>query len=676
MSYLSPGEKREAKAKFGYLKLLLFSGALLFAVAGEPNKEVPAAETLKPVDERKRRMLKVAAGAGIGLAGLLAAIKSPFLGAATKTITEPKPPSGVYMELTAGGQAAQVPSVASVPSAASAGAITYSSTKGRFFEFNGILGEWQRAGLESLPDAVVSPKGINNVLSTEYNDGWGQWGPDYPGTQSYGLKELAASLTSGGVMRLLQGTYAVTGNTTIAVASPSVTIQGSGRGTETLNGTIITTNSTTADLISVTADFFGLRDLTLQSLGTQSSGAAVRTAVGTSAFRPIMQRVRILASSYSVGGFWQGVILDGQYGVCEDFWINCCVSDSVVVGNAGLSNNTRIERLEVNNSGYATTALIPGPTGINLIQTGCTYVVGACLVYCNPGLNISPASPNTVTESFFMSVQCDSNNGPAIRSTGTGTWRQCHFSSFWANSNCGTISGYPAVAGEAAINITPGSGGLVENIDFSGGECGGNWYGGVALVGTGGDMGFSLFKVFDNNQSDGTTSGYSGFGSLLYAAYYVNTTVTGSTVTVLGGCADNPGVYTSTGHQSGLILSKIGSMAVFRDVMCSRNNGSEPYGVAYSAGFFIFNCPGIVPGAASPNTAGTSPYTFQLPYNAIFVITTVGGMTVLAVEGRSGSQAIFNGSFSVGQNFFVPAQTQVIVTWSTTAPVFEIIPTV
>lgn len=70
-------------------------------------------------------------------------------------------------------------------------------------------------------------------------------------------------------------------------------------------------------------------------------------------------------------------------------------------------------------------------------------------------------------------------------------------------------------------------------------------------------------------------------------------------------------------------------------------------------------------------TAGTSPYTFTaLPYDCVFVITTTGGMTALTLDG----QALFNGSFSIGQQVYVGAGHSLIATWATTAPVFEVLP--
>jgi hypothetical protein len=70
-------------------------------------------------------------------------------------------------------------------------------------------------------------------------------------------------------------------------------------------------------------------------------------------------------------------------------------------------------------------------------------------------------------------------------------------------------------------------------------------------------------------------------------------------------------------------------------------------------------------------TAGTSPYTFAaLPYDAVWVLTTVGGMTALTLDG----QALFNASFAVGNMIYVAAGHSLVATWATTAPVFQVLP--
>lgn len=80
---------------------------------------------------------------------------------------------------------------------------------------------------------------------------------------------------------------------------------------------------------------------------------------------------------------------------------------------------------------------------------------------------------------------------------------------------------------------------------------------------------------------------------------------------------------------------------------------------------------GYNPAAISSITAGSSPYTFPtLPYDAVYVITTVGGMSALTLD----TQSLFNGSFTVGQQVYVAARHTLIATWTTTAPVFEILP--
>ena len=102
---------------------------------------------------------------------------------------------------------------------------------------------------------------------------------------------------------------------------------------------------------------------------------------------------------------------------------------------------------------------------------------------------------------------------------------------------------------------------------------------------------------------------------------------------------------------------------------------SETYGTNTTNGGSVTGVPitkvvGLSP-AKSSVTAGTSPYTFPLlPYDAVYVITTVGGMTALTLDG----QALFNATFSVGQQIYVAANHTLIATWAATAPVFEILP--
>lgn len=78
-----------------------------------------------------------------------------------------------------------------------------------------------------------------------------------------------------------------------------------------------------------------------------------------------------------------------------------------------------------------------------------------------------------------------------------------------------------------------------------------------------------------------------------------------------------------------------------------------------------------VTAAPAATSAGASPYTFTpLLYPAVYVITTVGGMTALTLDG----QALFNGSFSIGQQVYVGAGHSLVATWATTAPVFQVLP--
>ena len=97
------------------------------------------------------------------------------------------------------------------------------------------------------------------------------------------------------------------------------------------------------------------------------------------------------------------------------------------------------------------------------------------------------------------------------------------------------------------------------------------------------------------------------------------------------------------------------------------NNNSTP---PTSAKRFDHNIP-INPVAIFSVTSGASPYTFPLlPYNAVYVLTTIGGMSALTLDG----QALFNATFSIGQQVYVAANHTLTATWATTAPVFAILP--
>ena len=87
-------------------------------------------------------------------------------------------------------------------------------------------------------------------------------------------------------------------------------------------------------------------------------------------------------------------------------------------------------------------------------------------------------------------------------------------------------------------------------------------------------------------------------------------------------------------------------------------------------GCTIRNNPGYNPVSKSSATAGSSPYTFPaLPYDAVYVITTVGGLSALTLDGTAVAPIA-----AVGDQFYVAANHVLIATWAATAPVFEILP--
>ena len=121
------------------------------------------------------------------------------------------------------------------------------------------------------------------------------------------------------------------------------------------------------------------------------------------------------------------------------------------------------------------------------------------------------------------------------------------------------------------------------------------------------------------------------------------------------------------------------STAVFEDI----NNNANPWllgGFAMNAAspHFLITVNRVMGitrtidsynGIVTSRTAGTSPFTFTYPYKTIFVITTIGGMSSLTLDG----QALFNGVFALGQIIYVGAMHPLIATWTATAPIFEVL---
>jgi hypothetical protein len=85
---------------------------------------------------------------------------------------------------------------------------------------------------------------------------------------------------------------------------------------------------------------------------------------------------------------------------------------------------------------------------------------------------------------------------------------------------------------------------------------------------------------------------------------------------------------------------------------------------------FLFKIIGYNPVAKFAQTAGGSPYSFKAHYDCTIVITSIPG-TISSIT--IGGQTILNGSYAVGNTFHLPANVTMVVTWATTAPVFEVV---
>lgn len=136
---------------------------------------------------------------------------------------------------------------------------------------------------------------------------------------------------------------------------------------------------------------------------------------------------------------------------------------------------------------------------------------------------------------------------------------------------------------------------------------------------------------------------------------------------------DNQGVHTTTYPiQDSSAATILGTKSV-------RINGGDfsqggftssavPYLPQGNAGFTFSHILGYTPVAPSSITASTSPYTMPaLPYDTIYMLKTANGISALTLDSQ-------NISMTTLIPILVKAGHTLIVTWSSSAPVFEAIP--
>ncbi|MGA8604973.1 MAG: right-handed parallel beta-helix repeat-containing protein [Thermoplasmata archaeon] len=94
-------------------------------------------------------------------------------------------------------------------------------------------------------------------------------------------------------------------------------------------------------------------------------------------------------------------------------------------------------------------------------------------------------------------------------------------------------------------------------------------------------------------------------------------------------------------------------------------------GLSLLAGtILLFKVANVNPVPGYSVTAGASIYTFPLlPFDAVYVMTTVGGISALTLDGQG-----LGSSFFPGLQVFVGANHTLTAKWATTAPVFSILP--
>ena len=204
----------------------------------------------------------------------------------------------------------------------------YGSNTVSVIQVNAVTNNWNE--IKSKPYPLVTLKGIVNGLSTVLNDG-ADFGPDTlqgatapgqygaPYSTSLGINEAINTLTNGGIIKLMQGTYGITAG--ILISTPHITIEGIGG----LGTTQITVASgTVTSIITSTAYYTTLKNINIYS-GT-GSGISVGTAIDLSQPSAIATNNNII-----------DCLVEGTF---TDYVVNLNNNDAVYVEDSQLGGTT------------------------------------------------------------------------------------------------------------------------------------------------------------------------------------------------------------------------------------------------------------------------------------------------------------------------------------------------
>lgn len=287
---------------------------------------------------------------------------------------------------------------------------------------------------------------------------------------------IQAALNTGKSVFLPEGSYKV---------SSALTVSGIGQNITGASNilTIISTNSTTADIFSVTAQYVQISRLGLTASVTKTAGAFIN-AVSNNNFCEF--------HDLTLTSFYRGIIVGGVGGAT-----NLHISQSrFLYGVAGTSVGILV------NSGADVLIRDVWILGISAIaQMSVGIVIAACggcvldqvqTVWTGTGLEIAPAIGAIVQTAWVVDCEFDSNTGAGISVQAAGIVQLLKILGTWAASNAG-----------GGIILNTSGGGAIQQTDIATCDVAGNTGIGIHIA----TAGVSHTRIMGCTSSANTTNG-------------------------------------------------------------------------------------------------------------------------------------------------------------------------
>jgi len=402
---------------------------------------------------------------------------------------------------------------------------------------------------------------------------------------------------------------------------------------------------------------------------TTSAAQTAGKAISVTGFGARINHVNI-GSVQNRQHFFQGVVFDSgsQYSLFADSVVNNCVSKAIWV--TGVANNRMLERVSVVN--WGANIFATNPVGLFLDTSfGGDFFSDVSIATCGTGVQLSSGAGQALFEEHFVGFDVVNNwgQGLVISCSSTGRIDDIEFIKFYCATNC-----QAAASTLPGINISA-TAGTLSSLHFIGGECSNHPNEGFTIGPvTGstdtftGEIELVGMTVHDNN-INGTSKTYDGFGSIKQAGLLVNATT--AIVKMVGGELDNPGTGTAggtPGNQSGIIVSRATDVRLVF-VELSRNITS-PFGDAAGGKTRLVYCHGYTPFARLAITVTASPFIYQNTDPTAQNVTVVGGTVSQIAVSRDGA-TYDNINMSTGVQVHLAKGDYVKVTYSVAPTMFK-----